>query len=315
MLVVFLAILSHLSGILTYSSFEKREQSLALPHHTFGWFSYGSAVFEPDHVRLTQDVRSQTGGLQCTAPMMYRDWEIHLTFHVHSPAKTLVGDGFAFWYTEQPISMGSAFGSREVFRGLGIFFDTYANQNGAHSHEHPYISAMVSDGKNAYDHDKDGTLTELAGCSTDFRNHERTKAIIRFVRDQLSLKLFYPDVQREVECFSVDGVHLPIGYYLGVSAATGDLSDTHDIVSIKTFEVDAERTPEELSIDAAQIEPSSGHAAPPRPRVPDDPSPSRLIRWIGKAFLLLSILGALGTCGYFGYRHYTRGRRHVKRLY
>ncbi|TGZ62366.1 hypothetical protein CRM22_007486 [Opisthorchis felineus] len=264
MLVVFLAILSHLSGILTYSSFEKREQSLALPHHTFGWFSYGSAVFEPDHVRLTQDVRSQTGGLQCTAPMMYRDWEIHLTFHVHSPAKTLVGDGFAFWYTEQPISMGSAFGSREVFRGLGIFFDTYANQNGAHSHEHPYISAMVSDGKNAYDHDKDGTLTELAGCSTDFRNHERTKAIIRFVRDQLSLKLFYPDVQREVECFSVDGVHLPIGYYLGVSAATGDLSDTHDIVSIKTFEVDAERTPEELSIDAAQIEPSSGHAAPPR---------------------------------------------------
>jgi len=25
-------------------------------------------------------------------------------------------------------------------------------------------------------------------------------------------------------CFKVDGVHLPTGYYFGVSAATGDLS-------------------------------------------------------------------------------------------
>lgn len=40
------------------------------------------------------------------------------------------------------------------------------------------------------------------------------------------------------ECFSVKGVRLPTGYYLGVSAATGDLSDNHDILSIRFYELD-----------------------------------------------------------------------------
>jgi len=41
------------------------------------------------------------------------------------------------------------------------------------------------------------------------------------------------------ECLSVKGVRLPTGYYFGVSAATGDLSDTHDIISVKLYELDS----------------------------------------------------------------------------
>lgn len=37
-------------------------------------------------------------------------------------------------------------------------------------------------------------------------------------------------------CMSVNNVQLPTGYYIGVSAATGDLSDAHDVVSLKMFE-------------------------------------------------------------------------------
>lgn len=70
---------------------------------------------------------------------------------------------------------------------MGIFFDTYANQNGAHSHDHPYISAMINDGSKRYDHDKDGTLTELAGCSSQFRSKEYTKAIIRYTNQRLTV--------------------------------------------------------------------------------------------------------------------------------
>ena len=40
------------------------------------------------------------------------------------------------------------------------------------------------------------------------------------------------------ECFRVQGVVLPTGYYLGLSAATGDLSDNHDVLSVKTYELD-----------------------------------------------------------------------------
>ena len=39
------------------------------------------------------------------------------------------------------------------------------------------------------------------------------------------------------ECFTVSGVRLPTGFYFGVSAATGDLSDNHDIISIKTYDL------------------------------------------------------------------------------
>ena len=41
-----------------------------------------------------------------------------------------------------------------------------------------------------------------------------------------------------------EGVTLPTGYYFGMSATTGDLSDNHDIVSIKTYELD---TPASMS--------------------------------------------------------------------
>lgn len=41
------------------------------------------------------------------------------------------------------------------------------------------------------------------------------------------------------ECFSVEGVRLPTGYYFGMSAATGDLSDNHDIVGVRFYELES----------------------------------------------------------------------------
>ena len=32
-------------------------------------------------------------------------------------------------------------------------------------HEHPYISAQVNNGSEAYDHDSDGTHSQIAGCT------------------------------------------------------------------------------------------------------------------------------------------------------
>ena len=39
-------------------------------------------------------------------------------------------------------------------------------------------------------------------------------------------------------CFEVEGVRLPTNYYFGMSAATGDLSDSHDIITVKMYELD-----------------------------------------------------------------------------
>lgn len=40
------------------------------------------------------------------------------------------------------------------------------------------------------------------------------------------------------ECLRVEDVILPTGYHLGLSATTGDLSDNHDIISVRLFELD-----------------------------------------------------------------------------
>lgn len=40
------------------------------------------------------------------------------------------------------------------------------------------------------------------------------------------------------QCFQVNEVKLPTGYYIGISATTGDLSDNHDILSIRLYELD-----------------------------------------------------------------------------
>lgn len=47
-------------------------------------------------------------------------------------------------------------------------------------------------------------------------------------------------------CFTVEGVRLPTGYYFGMSATTGDLSDNHDIIAVKLYELDS---PTDVRID------------------------------------------------------------------
>ena len=49
-----------------------------------------------------------------------------------------------------------------------------------------------------------------------------------------------------------------LGYFFGVSSATGDLADNHDIISIKSYEVDATNLNIEVpSISSDEIVPSA----------------------------------------------------------
>lgn len=46
------------------------------------------------------------------------------------------------------------------------------------------------------------------------------------------------------ECFSVKEIKLPTGYFFGMSSTTGDLSDNHEILSVRLYELD---TPVDVS--------------------------------------------------------------------
>lgn len=56
-------------------------------------------------------------------------------------------------------------------------------------HKHPYVSAMVNNGTLSYDHDRDGTHTELAGCETSVRNKNfDTYIAVRYLDNKLEVK-------------------------------------------------------------------------------------------------------------------------------
>ncbi|KAJ3341945.1 hypothetical protein HDU93_003766 [Gonapodya sp. JEL0774] len=148
------------------------------------------------------------------------------------------GDGFAFWVVSEK-GQGPVFGAQDNFSGLGIFFDTYANDESRRSF-FPYVMAMVGDGKTSYDKDKDGKANEIAGCSSDFRNRQNpTRARVRYSRDaqELTLDLSVNADGAWEQCFKVDNVVLPMVGYVGFSAHTGEVTDHHDILSMSAYGV------------------------------------------------------------------------------
>ncbi|KAJ5923912.1 hypothetical protein N7466_008099 [Penicillium verhagenii] len=203
------------------------------------WFDFGGdTVIRADkYIRLTADRASQQGWIYSRVPLTATNWQIELEFEIHGNGN-LHGDGFALWLTKQRATQGPVFGSTDRFEGLGIFFDTYKNNRPGVSF--PYVMAMMGDGQTTYDQAHDGKANELAGCSArGLRNAPvPTKARLTYFQDKsLSLELQYKTEDTWVECFNLNAedanIAIPSVAYLGLSAETGELSDNHDIISLK----------------------------------------------------------------------------------
>ena len=64
---------------------------------------------------------------------------------------------------------------------------TFDNDN---KHNNPYILGMTNDGTLAYDHQKDGSTQQLAGCLRDFRNKPfPVKARITYYQNTLTVNI------------------------------------------------------------------------------------------------------------------------------
>ncbi|TPX59445.1 hypothetical protein PhCBS80983_g02460 [Powellomyces hirtus] len=204
------------------------------------WWEFGGDAYMEvnNYIRLTADKRSKQGYLWTKHPFTTNSWLVEFEFKVHGSSTGLHGDGFAFWYTSQKNSRGPVFGSQDKFTGLGVFFDTYAN--GRHRYTFPRINANMGDGKTNYDHDNDGAKGELGACEADFRNSEfPTKARVRYIRETKTLQVFtnfnggIKDADWNL-CFEKTDLDMPKSGYLGFSAHTGEVSDFHDIINVKT---------------------------------------------------------------------------------
>ena len=133
--------------------------------------------------------------------------------------------------------VGPIFGGPDYFNGLAVFIDTYPNKNDVHDHGYPYISVMINNGTLHYDHAHDGHNSVISGCVAKVRDTNRdTHLLIQYDNDSVVVKVFVENQWQE--CFSLDGVLLPTNGFIGVSASTGDLTDNHDIISLKVYELE-----------------------------------------------------------------------------
>ncbi|XP_013859133.1 lectin, mannose-binding 2-like a isoform X2 [Austrofundulus limnaeus] len=233
--------------------FLKREYSLSKPYQGVGslgsshWELMGDAMVTTDQVRLTPDMQSRQGAVWSRIPCHLKDWEMQVHFKIHGQGKkNLNGDGLAVWYTKERMQKGPVFGNMDNFTGLGIFVDTYPNEEKHIERIFPFVLAMVGNGSISYDHERDGRPTELGGCNAMVRNLKHdTFLFIRYVRRRLTVMIDIDGQHEWRDCLDIPGVRLPLGYYFGASAITGDLSDNHDIISLKLYQLTVLRSKKE----------------------------------------------------------------------
>ncbi|KAM3611019.1 uncharacterized protein V6R79_012517 [Siganus canaliculatus] len=298
--------------------FLKQEYTLAKPYRGLGfssssqWDLMGTAIVTTDHVRLTPDLQSRQGAVWSRVPLFVRDWELRVHFKIHGQGKkNFNGDGMAIWITRDRMENGPVFGNMNQFTGLGIFVDTYPNADKSHDRSFPYVSVMLGNGTLSYDHDRDGRPTELGGCTAMVRNsvHD-TFLMVRYLKNRLLLMVDVEGKQEWKECADVAGLRLPIGYFIGASSATGDLSDNHDIISMKLYQLTFERTPEEEEEEEVTI-PSVDNMSDYQVQVEEE-GMSAVQLFFTIVFSVLG-LGVLAVVGLVLYGRWKENRR--KRFY
>jgi hypothetical protein len=205
---------------------------LSSPFGPAYWSLFGNATVHDDRVRLTQHKASQSGRLYNVFPNSYVAWEAEATIEITGNAD-VGADGVALWYTTRRDEGGLLYGNAEKFVGIGAIVDTYDNDG---TGVHPYVMLVFNDGTKQFTaaaaHHIDGQRNplELGGCPLAVRNTGVARLRLRYSADQsLVLSVRAGNDANERECARAK-LDVPAGGYFGFSAATGGLSDNHDVL-------------------------------------------------------------------------------------
>ncbi|XP_046683141.1 LOW QUALITY PROTEIN: protein ERGIC-53 [Homalodisca vitripennis] len=199
------------------------------------WEYGGNAIASSQNVRVAPSLRSQKGAIWSKLKTNFQWWEVDILFRVTGRGR-IGADGLAFWFTQEKGDYdGEVFGSSDKWVGLGVFFDSFDNDN---KHNNPYIMAVVNDGSRQFDHANDGGTQMVGGCLRDFRNKPfPTRAKIEYYMGTLTVMFHNGNTNNEADmevCLRVEGITLPTSGHFGLSAATGGLADDHDVLHFLT---------------------------------------------------------------------------------
>eukprot|EP01133_Synstelium_polycarpum_P006413 gene6413-7440_t len=204
------------------------------------WDIYGDSIISEDYIRLTSDTKSISGSVWNTEQVIYPNWEVLVEFRIGGNSR-IGADGLAFWYADRQHNFAdmrdhSVFGSRNMWKGLGIFFDTFDNDGNG---DNPLIAVVLNDGSQFYDTSKDGANMRLGSCTSKFRNaNKNARAKIRYFNGALSIHIDASSSGSFETCVNDLRIQLPINYNFAMSAATGGLHDNHDVYVFDTYSLD-----------------------------------------------------------------------------
>ncbi|KAF9391987.1 Protein ERGIC-53 [Mortierella sp. AD011] len=189
-----------------------------------------------DFVRLAPSVPGLKGSVWRSTPNDYKEWEVEFSFRAHGQSY-VGGKGLAFWYTQDRAVDGPVYGSKDKWKGLGLFMGT---SDPANQRLTPVIYAYMNDG--GWSMPNNPVLeNNFGGCLRDFKNSP-TPVVIRVTYVDRTLKVSVDTLNRGrkmLPCFEKEGIDLPPGYYFGISAESAETgtADDHDLYSFEVYEV------------------------------------------------------------------------------
>lgn len=158
-----------------------------------------------------------------------------------------VGSGVALWITKGREKPGTLYGSAEKFNGIGVFFDSFDNDN---KKDNPIIMGTENDGTKQFNAASDHQGDRFGGCRAKYRNRgSLVRVKIKYVagedgRGHIQMWLSMKDNGHFDVCFAKDGIKLDCGTSktgcrIGFSASNLPAKDARvgDMVSVSQFKL------------------------------------------------------------------------------
>ncbi|KAF9183535.1 hypothetical protein BGZ51_003990 [Haplosporangium sp. Z 767] len=215
------------------------KQSLKKPFMYNGavpfWGAHGNSFVGLDFVRLAPSVPGLYGSMWRSSPNVHKEWEVEFSFKAFGQSY-IGGKGLAFWYTEERAVDGPVFGSKDKWKGLGVFLDT---SDPANQRTHPAIYGFMNDGTTPFP--SNPTLQSFSGCLRDYKNSPVPVVVrVSYIGQTLTVAVdAFGRGKKLVTCFEKKDISLPTGYHFGLSAESAGTGtpDDHDLYTFEVYEV------------------------------------------------------------------------------
>ncbi|XP_060030229.1 protein ERGIC-53-like [Erinaceus europaeus] len=196
------------------------------------WSHHGDAILGPEELRLAPSLPGRRGAVWTRAPAPFLAWQVDVQLRVTGRGRW-GAQGMAVWYSREGGHGDSVLGGPATRDSIAVVLDSGSSQGS------PAIRLLAWDGHTASTTSPSlGGGRELGSCHRDFRNRPypfRVRVTYWGQRLRVTLSSGLTAQDPEEDCFSVGPLALAPGGLFGVSAATGNLADDHDVLSFLAF--------------------------------------------------------------------------------